>query len=135
MLLKKSMLKYFQLTCLLLCFNFSLSDFTIFGFKFALLNITSLTINETKVKNTVLSDTALWKIIYGQNSPINTISGKLVLIKSSNNNILSKSDLSNGTMEFFQDNNGCSDYLNENLPENFIAVKKKILTKSVNQKF
>jgi hypothetical protein len=125
MLLKHSsivLLKYLHFVCLLSCFNISLSEFSLFGMRFAILNISSGPIE--KIKNILMSDTSSFKIVYGQNSPTYFVNGKIVQVKSKNRNPgYLQGNQTNTTLSINDTNNrGCDSYTNENLPENYIAV-------------
>ena len=125
MLLKHSsivLLKYLHFVCLLSCFNISLSEFSLFGMRFAILNISSGPID--KIKNILMSDTSSFKIVYGQNSPTYFVNGKIVQVKSKNRNLgYMQENQANSTLSINDTNNrGCDSYTNENLPENYIAV-------------
>ena len=118
-MLAKQLVQYMQLFCMFWCFSITQSEFNIFGLRFAILNV-STSINN-KIKNIYMSDATSWKIVYGQNSPINIVNGKLVLIKS-------KKFLSLNQTNTTADNKGCAQYLNKDLPENYVAVIYKFFS-------
>jgi hypothetical protein len=91
--------------------------------RFAILNMSSGS-NE-KIKNILMSDTTSFKIVYGQNSPTYFVNGKIILVESrtNNNNIFIGSNQTNAsTPKIITNNKGCNQYMNTNLPENYIAV-------------
>lgn len=83
--------------------------------RYALLNISSTSTNinaNAQPKNIILSDTA----IYGINSPSYTVRAKLISIRS--NDELDPSITSD---------RGCTAYLNQNLPDKYIALVSRYL--------
>lgn len=88
--------------------------------RWALLNITTLITdpveNITRMNNILLSDSAL----YSSNSPNKVVSAELIPVFSrviNSNDIPDNIELANITNPF-----GCTNYINENLPENYIAL-------------
>jgi len=105
--------------------HFSLCEISIFGMRFAILNISSGLGSNDKIKNILMSDTGTFKIVYGQNSPTYFVNGKIILVESriNSDNILTETKQTNATTSKISTNNkGCNQYVNTNLPENYIAV-------------
>jgi len=89
--------------------------------RFAILNVS--TGPNDKIKNILMSDTSLFKIVYGRNSPTYFANGRLVQVLSKNR--ISESQMNSTTPENNTNNRGCDPYVNNDLPENFIAVSYK----------
>lgn len=73
------------------------------------------------VKNVLLTDSAL----YGLNSPSDIVSGPLVVVKSiADSSMRASSDSSNSSTDkqVMINSNGCSKYVNTNLPSDYIAL-------------
>ena len=93
--------------------------------RFAILNISSGLGSNDKIKNILMSDTGTFKIVYGQNSPTYFVNGKIILVESriNSNNILTEANQTNATAsKIITNNKGCNQYVNTNLPVNYIAV-------------
>ena len=112
--------------------RFSINCDIIMQKRWAFLNITVATnTTPSQIKNIMLTDSAL----YGLNSPVFSVSGQIILVKSQADMNMQDS-ANNGTSAEYNSNegstnsrdiftaNGCSRYLNTNLPEKggFIAL-------------
>ena len=87
--------------------------------QWAYLNITISYNTSSQVKNVLLTDSA----IYGLNSPIEIVSGQVVIVNSLSNSINLSSSLSSSSNQFDDTkSSGCSKYINQNLPVNYIAL-------------
>jgi hypothetical protein len=101
--------------------------------RWAYLNISVMANGSTQYKNVLLTDSAL----YGLNSPTNQVMGPLVVVKSiadSASSLTTESLITDSTdaaaaattttqaAQPVLNSNGCTRYINQNLPENYIAL-------------
>lgn len=80
--------------------------------KWAIINITSIATSGSSDSNTKFYETGLYSLY----SPINEVNGQLIEAQNIDE------DANNSVQNQTWTNNGCTDYINKNLPEKYIVL-------------